>query len=99
AGIRPGAVRPDGDPLERIDPGDRPAAGADFDHLDNRNAQRQPASLLESVDPRHLEGAASLRLEVVDQADFRGSAAHVVAEHLIKRALPRDMAPPPRAPP
>src|SRR4029077_13626846 len=71
AGVSPGTVRPDGDPLQPIDPGDRSAAGADLDHFDDRNAQGQPAPLLEAVNPRDLEGATGLRLEVVDQADLR----------------------------
>src|ERR1700726_3838664 len=65
AGVSPGTVRPDGDPFQPIDPGDRPAAGADLDHFDDRNAQRQPASLLEAIDARDLEGAPGRRLEGV----------------------------------
>ena len=43
--------------FERVDPRDRAAAGADLDHLDDRDAQRQAAALLEAVDARDLEGA------------------------------------------
>ena len=60
--IGPGAVRPDGNPLQPVDPRDRAAAGADLDHLDDRDAQRQPAAFLETVDARDLEGAVGLRL-------------------------------------
>src|SRR5271166_1641785 len=91
-GIRPGAVRPDGDPLEPIDPRDRAAASTDLDHLDDRDAQRQPAALLEAVNSRDLEYAVGLRLQLVDQTDLRGRAAHVVGQHLVELALPRDLA-------
>ena len=50
-----GAVRADRDRPQRVDPGDRAAAGADLDHLDHGDAQRQPAALHEAVDARHLE--------------------------------------------
>ena len=91
ARIGPGAVRPDGDPLQPVDPRDRAAAGADLDHLDDRDAQRQAAALFEAVDARDLEGAAGLRLQIVDQADLRGGAAHVVGQHLVEPALPGDL--------
>ena len=89
--IGAGAVRPDGDPLQPVDAGDRAAAGADLDHLDDRDAQWQAAALLEAVDPRDLEGAVGLRLQIVDQADLRGRAAHVVGQHLVEPALPGDL--------
>ena len=54
------------------------AAGADLDHLDDRNAQWQTAALLEAVDARDLKGPVGLRFQIVDQADLRGRAAHVV---------------------
>ncbi len=58
AGLRAGAVGPDRDASERVDPRDRAAAGADLDHLDHRNAQRQAAALEEAIDARHLEARA-----------------------------------------
>ena len=79
AGLGAGAFRPDIDARQRIDRGDRAAAGADLDHLDHRDAQRQAAALQEAVLPRHLEGARMLRLAVIDQADLGGRAAHVEA--------------------
>jgi hypothetical protein len=42
AGLRARAARTDGDASERVDAGNRAAAGADLHHLDHRNAQRQP---------------------------------------------------------
>ncbi len=89
--IGAGAVRPDRDPVQPIDARDRAAAGADLDHLDDRDAQRQPAALLEAIDPRDLERAARLRLQIVDQANLRGGAAHVVGQHLVEPALPGDL--------
>ena len=79
AGLGAGALRADIDARQRIDRGDRAAAGADLDHLDHRDAQRQAAALEEAVLPRDLEGARMLRLAVVDQADLGGGAAHVEA--------------------
>ena len=79
AGLGAGAFRADIDARQRIDRGDRAAAGADLDHLDHRDAQRQAAALQEAVLPRHLEGARMLRLAVVDQADLGRRAAHVEA--------------------
>ena len=85
------AVRPDGDPFQPVDPRDRAAACADFDHLDDRDAQWQAAALLEAVDPRDLKGAAGLRLQLVDQADLRGGPAHVIRQNLVEAALSGDL--------
>ena len=85
------AVRPDGDPLQTVDPRDRAAAGADLDHLDDRDAQWQPAALLEAVDPRDLKGAVGLRLQIVDQADLRGGPAHVIGQNFVEAALAGDL--------
>src|SRR5262249_39864360 len=52
--LRSGAVRTDDDPPERVDARDRAAAGADLDHFDHRDAQRQPAALEKAVDPRQF---------------------------------------------
>ena len=40
ARLRPGALRPDGDTPERVNRGNRAAAGADFDHFDDGYPQR-----------------------------------------------------------
>src|SRR5262249_42592749 len=83
-------VRTDDDAPERVDARDRAAAGADLDHFDDRDAQRQPAAFEKAVDPRHLEGARGLRLRLVDKADLRGRAAHVEGYDLIEPVLTRD---------
>src|ERR1051325_4038300 len=75
--IRAGAVRADSDALQPVDARYRAAAGADLDHLDDRDPERQAAAFLEPVDARHLEGAAGLRLEFVNQNELPGGAAPV----------------------
>src|SRR5262249_42902846 len=45
SGRRSRAVGPDRDTAELVDPRDRAAAGANLDHLDYRNAHRQPRAL------------------------------------------------------
>ena len=92
AGFRTGAFRPHGDAPQGVERGDGAAAGADFDHLDDRDAQRDTAALQEAVDARHLEAARGLRGAVVDQADFGGGAAHVVGQHGVQAQLARDVA-------
>ncbi len=74
-----------------VDRCNRAAAGAYFDHLDDRDAQRQAAALLEAVDARDLEQPRRLRDIVVDQADLRRGPAHVERDHLVEAELARDM--------
>ena len=57
SGLRAGALRSGLDPSHRIDPGDRAAAGPDLDHLDDRDRDRHPRALAETVGARDLEGA------------------------------------------
>ena len=77
AGIGARAVRPDFEQSERIDPGDAAAAGADLDHVDDRNAHRQTAALAEAIDAVDFEFVGLERLAVVDDAKLGGRAAHV----------------------
>ena len=91
-GLGAGAFRPYGDAAQGVKRGDGAAAGADFDHPNDRNAQRDAAALQEAVDARHLEAARSLRGTIVDQADFGGGAAHVVGQHRVQPKLARDVA-------
>src|SRR5918996_6163872 len=65
-GIGAGAVRADLDPPGASEPGGRAAAGADRDHLDHRDAQRQAAALDEAGLAVDLEAARALRAPVVD---------------------------------
>src|SRR5262245_57182410 len=46
------AFRADGNAAERVEMGEAAAAGADLDHLDNWNTQRQAGSLLEAAEAR-----------------------------------------------
>ena len=85
-----GACRADHDAAEPVDAGDGTAAGADLDHLDDRNAQRQARALGETVDACHLEQPRGLRLRLVDEADFRRGAAHVERYDLVEAVLTRD---------
>jgi hypothetical protein len=74
------AVGADAHKAERIDARERSAARADFDHLDHRHLERQPAALAEAIDTRDLEVEAPRRLAAVDQRGLGGGAAHVEAE-------------------
>src|SRR5207248_11315365 len=91
ARIGAGAVGADGDALQLVDARDRAAAGPDPDHLDDRDAQWQAAALFEAVDARDLESAARPLLKIIDQANLRGRAAHIVREHRVEPALSRDL--------
>ena len=91
AGLGTGAARSDLDARQRVDRGDRAAAGADLHHLDHRDAHRQAAALQEAGGAVDLEGARLERLAVVDQADLGGGAAHVEGEDGILGALGGDM--------
>src|SRR5918993_5545739 len=62
---------------ERIDPRHTAAAGADLDHVDHRNAHRQPAAFSETINPIHLEFMRLERAAILDDTEFGGGAAHV----------------------
>ena len=76
-GIGAGALRADLEQPERVDMGDAAAAGADLDHVDRRDGDRQPAAFLEAVAAVDLEQPGDQRLAVLDQAGLGGGAAHV----------------------
>ena len=78
AGLGAGAVRADLDAAQRIDARDGAAAGADLDHLDHRDAQRQAAALHEAIGARDLEWSAhgAARNRSI-RHDLRRRAAHV----------------------
>ena len=75
-----GAGRAHGDPPERVQAGDRTAPGADLDHLDDRQPQREPTARQEAVLAAHLEFPARTGMATLDDAQFRRRAAHVEAE-------------------
>ena len=75
--IGSGAVRPDGESREPVDPRDASASGTDLDHLDDRHFYRQSAAFLEPIAAIDLELESDERLAVIDDARFRRRAAHV----------------------
>ena len=83
AGTRPRALRADEEPAERVDPRDRAAAGADLDHLDHRDLDREAAALLEVVAAVDLELRGDERLAVGDDARLGGGAAHVERQQVL----------------
>src|SRR6185437_3720182 len=90
SGFRAGALRADLHASELIDGGNRPAAGANLDHLDHRYADGNSAPFEKPVLTRHLEGARELRLAVVDQTDLGSGAAHVEGQDMPVVALAGD---------
>src|SRR5207344_2658050 len=76
------ALRAHGEPTQLIDRGDRAATGADLDHVDDGDAQGEPASLQESIVTGHLERPRHLGLIVVEEADLGRRAAHVERDDL-----------------
>ena len=92
ARFRPGARRSHLDAAEVVHRRDGPAPGPDLDHLDHRNADRQPAPLLEAVAAGHLEGARLQGSSPVDHAQLRGCAPHVVREDVAQLQPSREVA-------
>ena len=90
-GLRPGARGPHLDPLQVVDPRDRPAPGPDLHHLDDGNPHRQPAPLLEAVAAGDLEGAGMKRPAAVDHAQLGRRPAHVEGEHVAQLQLARQV--------
>ena len=56
---------------------DGPAAGADLDHLDHRNANWEAASLEEAFRAVDLEGPRLERLAMINQTDLGRGSPHV----------------------
>ena len=78
------ALRPDAQEAARVDPGDRAAAGADLDEVDDGRPYRV-AREGHAADPGARMAADVVvlrhrRAAVLDQADLRGRAAHVEGE-------------------
>ena len=85
-----GAVRPHLEKPQGVHPGDAAAAGADLDHVDDRDLDGKAAALAEAVDPVHLELPGLQRIAVLHRAELGGGAAHVEGEEIgIARALPQ----------
>ena len=77
AGHAAGRIGTDLDAAERVEAGDRAAAGADLDQFDDGDAHRQAGALHEAIGARDLELARTLQLEIVQQGELGGCAAHV----------------------
>ena len=78
------ALRPDAQEAARVDPGDRAAARADLDEVDDRRPHRV-AGERHAADPGARVAADVVvlrhrRLAALDQPDLRGRPAHVEGE-------------------
>jgi hypothetical protein len=91
ARLRGRALGANGDALHRVDMGDRTATGADLDHLDHGDANRQAGAFQEARGAIDLEHARGLGLVFLDQADLGRGAAHVEGEHLALAETRRDL--------
>ena len=75
--IGAGTSRPDLEQAQFVDPGDRAAAGADFDHVDHRGVDWQAAAFLETVHTGGLQHGGSQGRAIANQAGLCRGAAHV----------------------
>ena len=82
-GIGARGIGPDLEQPERVDARDRAAAGADLDHLDHGQVDRQPGALLEAVAAVDLEAVRQQRLAPVDHRELGGGAAHIEGEEIL----------------
>ena len=85
------ALGTDPDLPHRVHLRERSAAGADLDHVDDRNRDRHARALLEAVGPGHLEHPRRLRRVVADQADLGRGPAHVEGQHPIETVARGDV--------
>ena len=92
AGNAAGGVGADLEATQRIQSRNRAAAGADFDKFDDGNAHRQAGALNEAIGTRDLELARPLQLQVVEQGELGGRAAHVEGNGLAGIVLRGDCA-------
>ncbi len=82
-GIGARGVGPDLEQTEGVDAGDRAAAGADLDHLDHGQVDRQPGALLEAVAAVDLEAVRQQRLAAGDHRELGGGAPHIEGEQIL----------------
>ncbi len=87
AWIRTRRIRPDFQQAKRVHTGNAAPARADLDHFDHGHAHGQAATLFKAVDACDLEVGRDERFAALDQARFRGGAAHIETEQV--RALRR----------
>ncbi len=75
-------MRTDAQQSHLVDRGDRAAAGADLDHVDDRRLDRQAGAFLEAMHARRFHHRRDLGAAVLDQAGLRRGAAHVERDHV-----------------
>ena len=85
--IGAGAFRPHPDQAPLVDPADAAAAGADLDHVDDRDLQGQAAAILEAVDAGDLEAVLAHR-PVVDDEGALGRGAALVEGQQVQPVQP-----------
>ena len=80
--IGAGAARADAQQAAIVDLGDAAAAGADLDHVDDGDADRQAAALAELVHARDFHAVALDRRAAAHERALGGGAAHVEGEQV-----------------
>jgi hypothetical protein len=98
AGVRARAFGADADPAHAVDTDQRPAARADLDHLDHRDANRHAGALQEPLRPCDLEPPRGLGAGTVDEAELGRGAAHVEGKHRVLAEVAREFRGEDRAP-
>ena len=83
ARIGAGRMRADLEQADLVDRGDRAAARADLDHVDDGRLDRQARTLGETVDAAGFEHRRDLGAAVLDHAGLGGGAAHVEGDHVL----------------
>jgi len=81
-GVGAGRVRAHAKQPQRVDAGDRAAAGSDLDHLDDLGLDGQAGPLLEAVAAIDLELAGQQRLAARDHGELGGGATEVEGEQV-----------------
>jgi len=81
-GLRAGALRADLQRAQAACARDAAAAGADFHQVHHRHLDGEAAAFLEALHAPDFETLHHRRDAALDEAGFRGRAAHVEAEHL-----------------
>ena len=84
-----GALRPDPQQAERIDPRDGAATRPDLDQVHRRHRHRRAAAALEPVHPVDLVGARHRHLAARHQASLGRRAAHVEGQDVVDARLRR----------
>ena len=81
-GICPSTRRSHFQQTHRIDLGYASTSGPDFDHVDDRDLDRQPAPPLEAVDSVSLKNRRQSRTPGFDETDLCCGAAHIEGDYV-----------------